>query len=132
MGNHPRSITPYILFIKDMENITQNMKTQKQCVLWGGGLVSRFLLFRFLGRFFCFVLFYRRIALLLCQAKRDTAGSCCRKLCPLCVFCFEKKSENSGRLKRKQDRHTRWNGLNLFCHTRNTLHHRSSSICTMK
>lgn len=71
MGNHPRSITPYILFIKDMENITQNRKTQKQCVLcvWGG-LVSCFLLFRFLGRFFCFVLFCLREGQLYCFARQ--------------------------------------------------------------
>lgn len=52
MGNHPRSITPYILFIKDMENITQNMKTQKQCVLWGGGWFLVFFCFVFWGDFF--------------------------------------------------------------------------------
>lgn len=135
MGNHPQSITPYILFIKDMKNITQNMKTQKQCVLCvGGGWFLVFFCFVFWGDFFvlfCFVL--EKDSFTALPGKEGHSGLLLSKtMCPLCVFCFEKKSENSGRLKRRQDRHTRWNGLNLFCHTRNTLHHRSSSIYTMK
>ena len=97
MGNHPRSITPFLLFIKDMKNITQNMKTQKQCVFCVWGLVFCFLLFRFLGRFFCFVLFcfvLEKDSFTALPGKEGHSGLLLSKtMCPLCVFCFEKNQK---------------------------------------